>query len=87
MKSISAKRSKVSRIQPAQPYPMLDSAEMEFTLQELGDSPSGRLNQTLQSPDLLTEYASCASLIMDKQEREEVARQLLHALRRTPIAA
>ncbi len=52
---------------------MLDNPEMELTLQELGAAPSDRLTQTLQSPDLLTEYASCASLIMDKQERESVA--------------
>ena len=87
MKLMSAKSSKERGLRPAQPYALLDSAEMELTLRELGGSPSGRLTQTLRSPDLLTEYASCASLIMDKQEREEVAGQLLHALRRTSIAA
>jgi len=84
MNLISAKERPIPS---AAPYGMLDHAEMELTLQELGAGPSDRLTQTLMSPDLLTEYASCASLIMDKEEREAVARQLLAALQHHPIAA
>jgi len=87
MKLISAKSSTARSAQPIPPYAMLDSAEMELTLQELGDSSSGRLTQVLMSPDLLTEYASCASVIMDRAEREEVARQLLRAQSRPQRAA
>jgi len=87
MNLISANASSESRPQPTKPYTMLDSAEMELTLQELGAGPSDRLTQTLFSPDLLAEYASCASMIMDKQEREAIARQLLQALQHHPIAA
>ena len=84
MKLISAKERPA---QPIHPYAMLDSAEMELTLRELGDSPSGRLTQVMLSPDLLTEYASCASMIMDRREREEIARQLLRAQRQPQRAA
>jgi hypothetical protein len=87
MKLISAKERRTQPTQSTQTYSMLDSAEMEFTLQELGAAPSTRLTQTLMSPDLLTEYASCASMIMDREERESVARQLLNALQHHPIAA
>ena len=87
MKLISAKNSKERFAQPAPSSAMLEAAEMEFTLQELDAAPSSRLAQTLMSPDLLAEYASCASLIMDKEEREAVARQLLNATRHTLIAA
>lgn len=83
MKLVSAK---VPPPQPTKPYAMLDSAEMELTLQELGFA-TDRLTQTLMSPDLLTEYASAASMIMDKAEREQVARELLRALRHHPVAA
>jgi hypothetical protein len=85
MQLISAKQR---RPQPAKPFEMLDDAEMALTLQNLGESaPDPRLSQILASPDLLTEYASAASLIMDKEEREQVARELLHALQHHPIAA
>ena len=84
MKFLSAKARPP---QSAKPYAMLDDAEMEFTLQELGAAPPDRLTQTLRSPDLLAEYASCASMIMDKGEREQVARDLLRALQHIPMAA
>ncbi len=84
MRLISAKER---HPQPAKPYEMLDNPEMELTLQELGFAPADRLTQTLQSPDLLAEYASAASMIMDKGEREAVARELLSALQHHPIAA
>ncbi|HWG18721.1 MAG TPA: hypothetical protein VN678_12710 [Acidobacteriaceae bacterium] len=84
MKLVSAK---VPPPQPTKPYAMLDSAEMELTLQDLGFATSNRLTQTLMSPDLLTEYASAASMIMDKAEREQVARELLRALQHHPVAA
>ena len=87
MKLISAKSSTARPAQTISSYTMLDSAEMELTLQELGASPSGRLTQVTLSPDLLNEYASCASMIMDRQEREEVARQLLRAQRQQQRAA
>lgn len=83
MKLVSAK---VPPPQPTKPYAMLDSAEMELTLQDLGFA-TDRLTQTLMSPDLLAEYASAASMIMDKAEREQVARELLRALRHHPVAA
>lgn len=72
--------------QPTKPYAMLDSAEMELTLRELGQNPS-RVTQVLNSPELLAEYASAASMIMTKTEREQVARDLLRALQHHPVAA
>jgi len=84
MKLISAKPP---RAQPSKPYAMLDSAEMELTLQSLNEPTPDRIVQTLNSPDLLAEYASAASMIMDKEERETVARELLQAIQRHPIAA
>jgi hypothetical protein len=83
MRLISAKEP---RPKPAKSYAMMDSAEMELTLRELGQNPS-RVTQVLNSPELLAEYASAASMIMDKGEREQVARELLRALQHHPIAA
>ena len=87
MKLISAKNSITRSAKSASPYSALDSAEMELTLQELGDAPSSRHTHLMLSPDLLSEYASCASLIMDRQEREAVARELLNTQRHSPMAA
>ncbi|HWB31786.1 MAG TPA: hypothetical protein VG714_01305 [Acidobacteriaceae bacterium] len=86
MKIISSARQR--RPQPTKPFATLDDAEMALTMQELGEPlPPSRLNQTLMSPELLAEYASAASMIMDKQEREAMARQLLVALQNHPVAA
>lgn len=87
MKLVSAKSSRQVRPQPTKPYAILDDAEMALTLQSLGESAPSRLTQTLASPDLLAEYASAASLIMDKEEREQIARELLNALQHQPMAA
>ncbi len=73
--------------EPAKPYAMLDLAEMELTLQSLGATPPNRLTQVLNSPDLLAEYASAASMVLDKGEREQLARELLLALQHHPVAA
>jgi hypothetical protein len=67
---------------------MLDDAEMALTLNDLGESsPDSSLGQTLLSPELLAEYASAASMIMDRDEREQVARELLFALQNHRLAA
>ena len=85
MNLISAKQR---RPQSTKPLAMLDDPEMALTLQQLGESArASRLSQTLASPDLLAEYASAASMIMDKEEREEIARQLLRAIQNHPVAA
>ena len=73
--------------EPANPYAMLDSAGMELTLQSLDATPPNRLTQVLNSPDLLAEYASAASMVLDKGEREQLARELLLALQHHPVAA
>jgi hypothetical protein len=83
MRLVSAKEP---RPKPAKPYAMMDSAEMELALRELGETPS-RITQVLDSPELLAEYASAASMIMDRAEREQLARELLRALQRHPVAA
>jgi hypothetical protein len=83
MRLVSAKEP---RPKPAKSYAMMDSAEMELALRELGETPS-RITQVLDSPELLAEYASAASLIMDRAEREQLARELLRALQRHPVAA
>jgi hypothetical protein len=83
MRLVSAKEP---RPKPAKSYAMMDSAEMELTLLELGQNPS-RVTQVLNSPELLAEYASAASMIMDQTEREQIARELLRALQHHPVAA
>jgi len=83
MKLVSAKEP---RPKPVKSYAMMDSAEMELTLRELGERPT-RITQILNSPELLAEYASAASMIMDKAEREQAARELLTALQHHPLAA
>ena len=88
MKLVSAEKPTQRRPQSIKPLAMLDDPEMALTLQQLGESATGsRLSQTLASPDLLAEYASAASMIMDKEEREAVITELLLALRNHPVAA
>lgn len=76
---------------PVNPPLTLDDAEMTLTLIGLGDEMS--ITDGRQSPvrPVLTydvqEFASAASMILDKEEREALAKELAEALRPHHVAA
>ena len=72
---------------------MLDDAEMALALLDLAESRTAMVDprrapvQPTESPDLLAEYASAASLIFDRAEAEAIARELAVALNQHSVAA
>jgi hypothetical protein len=70
----------------------LDNPEMTITLMEMGQdasiAESGRAPAASTiSPDWLNELNSAASLVLDREEREALARELDLITRSHPIAA
>ena len=70
----------------------LDDPEMMLTLSDLGEPTTltdrGRAAPgSIMSPDWLSELDSAASLVLDRQEREALARELELIMRPHRIAA
>jgi hypothetical protein len=80
-----------ARFEQTRDVMMLDDAEMALTL--LAESRTAIVDprrspvQPNESPDLMAEYASAASLIFDREDAEAIARELELALREHSVAA